>query len=66
MQIIWQHYDFPNQGQFCRVVSYQLTDWPAGEHHLTTTLTFLKKINDGFMDYDKGTFTYNYTVYVKP
>ena len=44
------NYDFPNQGQFCRVVGYQLTDWPAGEHHLSTTLTFLKKINDGFMD----------------
>ena len=42
-------FDFPNQGQLCRVVSYLVTDWPAGEHHLTTTLTFLKKINDGFM-----------------
>jgi C-terminal processing protease CtpA/Prc len=58
--------DFPNQGQFCRVVSYQLTDWPAGEHHLSTTLTFLKKINDGMSDYDKGTFIYDYTVFVKP
>jgi hypothetical protein len=59
-------FDFPNQGQFCRVVSYLVTDWPAGEHHLTTTLTFVKKINDGFEDFEKGTFTYNYTVYVKP
>jgi C-terminal processing protease CtpA/Prc len=59
-------FDFPSQGKFCRVISYQLTDWPAGEHHLSTTLTFLKKINDGMGDYDKGTFTYDYTVYVKP
>ena len=56
--------DFASQSQFCRVVSYQLTDWPVGEHHLNTTLTFLKKINDGFGDYDKGIFTYAYTVYV--
>lgn len=58
--------DFQSQGQFCRVISYQLIDWPGGEHHASTRITLAKKINDGFGDYDKGTFTYDYTVYVKP
>jgi hypothetical protein len=58
--------DFSSQGQFCRAIGYQLTDWPAGEHHLSTELSFLKKINDGMSDYEKGTFTYDYIVYIKP
>lgn len=58
--------DIPNQGQVCRIVSYELTEWPAGEHHLTTIVTFTKKINDGFGDYAKGDIINEYTVYVKP
>jgi hypothetical protein len=58
--------DFPNQGQSCRIIVYQLTDWPGGEHHLSTQITFARNLSDGFADFEKGTFTYDYTVYVKP
>ena len=58
--------DFQSQGQFCRVISYQVKDWSGGEHHLSTTITIAKKINDGLDDYEKGAFTYDYTLYVKP
>lgn len=53
-------------GAYCRIYSLLLDDWPAGEHHLQMTVTFKTKINDGFMAYDAGTMTYNYTVYVAP
>lgn len=58
--------DFPNQGQSCRINVYQLIDWPAGEHHLSTQVTLVRKMNDGFTDFAKGSFTYDYTVYIKP
>lgn len=58
--------DFPNQGQSCRIIVYQLTNWPAGEHHLSTQVNILRKLSDGFADFDKGSFTYDYSVYVKP
>lgn len=58
--------DFTNQGQSCRIVVYQLTNWPGGEHHLSTNVTLARKINDGFQDFARGTFIYDYTVYVKP
>ncbi len=58
--------DFPNQGQACRVVAYNLDQWPAGEHHLQMLVTFKTKINDGMGEYPKGVFTYDYAVYVKP
>lgn len=59
-------FDFPNSGQMCRLVAFKLSDWPVGEHHLTTTVTFTQKINDGFGDYPKGVYIYEYAVYVKP
>ena len=58
--------DFTNQGQSCRIKVYQLTNWPGGEHHLSTQVTLARKINDGFQDFAKGAFIYDYTVYVKP
>ena len=58
--------DFTNQGQSCRIKVYQLTNWPGGEHHLSTNVTLARKINDGFQDFARGTFIYDYTVYVKP
>lgn len=58
--------DFPNQGQSCRIIVYQLINWPGGEHHLSTKVEIAKKINDGFADFNKGSFTYDYTVYIKP
>lgn len=59
-------FDFPSGDQYCKLVAYELTDWPAGEHHLQTNVTYTRKINDGNADYGKGTYTYDYTVYVKP
>jgi C-terminal processing protease CtpA/Prc len=61
-------YAFDNQGngQFCRFYIAELTDWPAGEHHLNTTVTFKSPINDGFTDYPAGTQVFNYGVYIKP
>lgn len=52
--------------QQCRSVYFLLTDWPAGEHHLTTTVTYTSKINDGTADYVPGDYVLDYTVGVKP
>lgn len=59
-------FDYPNGSQQCKLIAYELTDWPGGEHHLQTSITYTKKINDGTTDYPQGTYTYDYTVYVKP
>jgi C-terminal processing protease CtpA/Prc len=53
-------------GMFCRSYGMSLDNWPAGEHHLQTVVTFDAKINDGTADYDAGSMTYDYTVYVAP
>jgi hypothetical protein len=58
--------DYENGGQFCRVLVGALDNWPAGEHHLSTTVTFEKPINDGSADYPAGTQIFNYAVYIKP
>jgi hypothetical protein len=58
--------DLENNGQQCRVVYTAVTDWPGGEHHLTTTATFTAKINDGTSDYAAGDYILDYTVVVKP
>jgi hypothetical protein len=59
-------YDNEGNGQFCQFYVGELTDWPAGEHHLSTTVNFKSPINDGFADYPAGTQVFNYTVYLKP
>ncbi len=53
---------------FCRTYGVLLDNWPAGEHHLQTTVTFDAPFNDGMgaADYPAGTITYDYTVYVAP
>lgn len=56
----------PQTGVNCFVYFVELTDWPGGEHHLQTSVTFDAAINDGSTTYPKGTFTYDYVVYVKP
>jgi C-terminal processing protease CtpA/Prc len=56
----------PQTGLNCFTYFVELTDWPGGEHHLQTSVTFDAAINDGSATYPKGTFTYDYTVYVKP
>jgi hypothetical protein len=53
-------------GKFCRLIYTSLSDWPIGEHHLTTTATFKVKVNDGSADYEPGDYILDYTVYVKP
>jgi hypothetical protein len=58
--------DFSDTNSSCRYKYYLLTDWPGGEHHLTTEVTLTEKINDGTMEFPKGMFAYDYTVYVKP
>jgi C-terminal processing protease CtpA/Prc len=51
--------------QQCELVFTALTDWPSGEHHLTTTATFKDKINDGTADYAAGDYILDYSVFVK-
>jgi len=58
--------DLPNSGQQCRIYYTALSDWPAGEHHLSTTATFTNPINDGTVDYEAGDYVLDYTVYVQP
>jgi C-terminal processing protease CtpA/Prc len=59
-------FDTKSGAQECRVIYTALKDWPAGEHHLTTTATFTAKINDGTADYDAGDYVLDYSVFVKP
>jgi C-terminal processing protease CtpA/Prc len=54
------------QGIVCKSYYVALSEWPGGEQHLTTTVTFDAPINDGSMDYPAGKQTFEYTVYVKP
>jgi C-terminal processing protease CtpA/Prc len=53
-------------GKTYRFLYTSLSDWPAGEHHLTTTATFLSPINDGGQEYPAGDYILEYTVYVQP
>jgi hypothetical protein len=48
----------------CRLYYTLLTDWPRGEHLLTTEATFASAINDGLDDYPAGTHVYEYRVSV--
>ncbi|MFZ5878434.1 MAG: S41 family peptidase [Chloroflexota bacterium] len=59
-------YDTDANGKSCRLYYTALSDWPAGEHHLTTTATFKSVINDGAADFPAGEYVLEYTVYVKP
>jgi hypothetical protein len=56
--------DVPNNGQQCRIFYTALSDWPAGEHRLSTAATFTNPINDGTADYEAGEYVLEYTVYV--
>jgi C-terminal processing protease CtpA/Prc len=58
--------DLENGGQQCRLYYTALSDWPAGEHHLSTSATFASKVNDGTADYEPGDYVLDYTVYVNP
>jgi hypothetical protein len=58
--------DFESSGLACRGYISALDNWPAGEHHLSTTVTFENPINDGSADYPAGTQIFDYSVYIKP
>jgi C-terminal processing protease CtpA/Prc len=53
-------------GKTYRFIYTSLSNWPAGEHHLTTTVTFMSPLNDGVQDYPAGDYILEYTVYVQP
>ncbi|MBI3174156.1 MAG: PDZ domain-containing protein [Chloroflexi bacterium] len=53
-------------GKSCRMLYTALSDWPAGEHHLSTTATFTSALNDGTADFAAGDYILDYTVYVGP
>lgn len=58
--------DLENSGQQCRIYYTALSKWPAGEHHLSTTVTFKTSINDGTADYKAGDYISEYSVFLKP
>ncbi|MDW8277327.1 MAG: S41 family peptidase [Anaerolineales bacterium] len=62
----FQQLTYSSSGQQCVVYLTVLYDWPGGEHHLTTKVTFTAPLNDGTFDYPKGEQIFEYTVYVKP
>jgi C-terminal processing protease CtpA/Prc len=53
-------------GKLYRFIYTSLSDWPPGEHHLSTTATFITTVNDGEKDYPPGDYVLDYTVYVEP
>ena len=58
--------DSPQNGQQCHTLYVALSNWPVGQHHITTTATFTNKINDGTSDYAPGDYVLDYTVNVQP
>ncbi len=57
--------DFTSNSTPCRMFVTDLSKWPVGSHHLTTTATFTTKINDGMSDYAAGDYIADFTVNVK-
>jgi len=55
-----------SEGRLCRLIYTSLSDWPAGEHHLSTTATFTAELHDGSADFEPGDYVLDYTVYVSP
>ena len=58
--------DSPQNGQQCHTLYVALSNWPVGQHQITTTATFTSKINDGTSDYAPGDYVLDYTVNVQP
>jgi C-terminal processing protease CtpA/Prc len=59
-------YELETGGKLCRLIYASLSDWPAGEHELTTTATFTSTVNDGSADFEPGDYVLDYKVFVKP
>jgi C-terminal processing protease CtpA/Prc len=62
----FQKLDYDSGGQMCTVYLTVLSEWKAGENHLSTTVSFKTPINDGTVDYPAGEQFFDYIVYVKP
>ncbi len=62
----FQKVSYTANNQQCMAYITVLTDWQAGENHLSTTVTFTTSINDGTAVYPPGKQVFDYTVYVKP
>lgn len=62
----FQKLSYTATGQQCTAYITVLTDWQAGENHLSTTVTFTASINDGTTVYPPGKQVFDYVVYVKP
>ena len=58
--------DSPNGANQCRFYYVLLTDWPVGEHVVTTEMKFTEELNDGIETqvYAAGSRVYEYRVYV--
>lgn len=56
----------PFENMMCRYYIALLSDWPLGEHVLTTEMTFTAQLDNGVEDqfFAPGTRTYEYHVYV--
>ncbi|HEY43073.1 MAG TPA: PDZ domain-containing protein [Anaerolineae bacterium] len=54
------------EDMMCRYYVTSLTDWPLGEHVLTTEITFTSQLDDGVQDqlYEPGARIYEYHVYI--
>ena len=61
-----QQASYDSGGQKCIAYLTVLSDWQAGENHLSITATFTAPINDGTIDYPAGKQVFEYVVYVKP
>jgi len=59
-------FDVEARGKQCRLYYSALSDWPGGEHHLSTIATFATPIHDGTSEFPAGDYVLEYTVYVKP
>jgi hypothetical protein len=62
----FQKLNYDSGNQKCTAYITVLSDWQAGENHLSTTVTFSAPVNDGTAEYPPGKQIYDYTVYVKP
>ena len=62
----FQQLAYTSNGQTCTVYVTVLSDWQAGENHLSPTATFTAPINDGTLAFPAGKQIFEYIVYVKP
>ncbi len=51
-------YTFDLEDQSCRHVGYVLDEWPEGLHNLILEVTYLSTVNDGWYDYEAGSFNH--------